>query len=111
MSFFSSLEHEVLSRHHFTTREEARKVVVEWAYGFYNSRRRHSSCGMKSPMDRWTDGLRDSRRPGGMRNPPRSEGKPTGLHHDLLPPAQRLMKRPLNLAAVEEPPPPAHTRY
>ena len=50
-SFFSSLEHEVLSRHHFTTREEARKVVVEWAYGFYNSRRRHSSCGMKSPMD------------------------------------------------------------
>jgi len=33
-SFFSSLEHEVLSRHHFNTREEARKVVVEWAYGF-----------------------------------------------------------------------------
>ena len=50
-SFFSSLEHEVLSRHHFTTREEARKVVVEWAYGFYNGRRRHSSCGMKSPID------------------------------------------------------------
>ena len=50
-SFFSSLEHEVLSRHHFNTREEARKVVVEWAYGFYNGRRRHSSCGMKSPID------------------------------------------------------------
>ncbi|MGH3504295.1 MAG: IS3 family transposase [Nocardioidaceae bacterium] len=50
-SFFSTLEHEVLSRHHFTTREEARKVVVEWAYDFYNGRRRHSSCGMLSPID------------------------------------------------------------
>lgn len=29
-SFFSTLEHEVLSRHHFRTREEARQVVVNW---------------------------------------------------------------------------------
>lgn len=50
-SFFSTLEHEVLSRHHFKTREEARRVVVEWAYNFYNSQRRHSICGMKSPID------------------------------------------------------------
>jgi hypothetical protein len=35
-SFFSTLEHEVLSRHHFTTREEARKVVVTWVVDFYN---------------------------------------------------------------------------
>jgi len=46
-SFFSTLEHEVLSRHHL---EEARKVVVTWVVDFYNGRRRHSSCGMLSPV-------------------------------------------------------------
>jgi transposase InsO family protein len=35
-SFFSTLEHEVLSRHHFTTRKEAREVVVTWLVDFYN---------------------------------------------------------------------------
>jgi transposase InsO family protein len=49
-SFFSTLEHEVLSRHHFIMREEARKVVVPWIVDFYNSRRRHSVCGSKSPI-------------------------------------------------------------
>ena len=50
-SFFSTLEWEVLSRHHFSTRDEAREVVMRWVCDFYNSRRRHSSCGMKSPID------------------------------------------------------------
>lgn len=50
-SFFSTLEHEVLSRHHFRTREEARRVIVNWVVDFYNRRRRHSSCGMKSPIE------------------------------------------------------------
>lgn len=50
-SFFSTLEHEVLSRHHFRTKEDARKVVVPWIVNFYNSRRRHSVCGSKSPID------------------------------------------------------------
>jgi putative transposase len=50
-SFFSTLEHEVLSRHHFSTREEAREVVVTWLVDFYNGKRRHSSCGMLSPID------------------------------------------------------------
>ena len=50
-SFFSTLEHEVLSRHHFRTREEARRIIVNWVVDFYNRRRRHSSCGMKSPID------------------------------------------------------------
>lgn len=48
-SFFSSLEHEVLSRHHFKTRDEARRVVLAWCHQFYNSQRRHSSAGMMSP--------------------------------------------------------------
>lgn len=50
-SFFSTLEHEVLSRHHFTTRDEAQQVVVNWVVDFYNRTRRHSSCGMQSPID------------------------------------------------------------
>lgn len=50
-SFFSTLEWEVLSRHHFTTREQARQVVTTWAYDFYNTRRRHSSAAMMSPID------------------------------------------------------------
>jgi putative transposase len=50
-SFFSTLEHEVLLGHHFATREEAKKVVVNWIYDFYNGRRRHSACGMKSPVE------------------------------------------------------------
>jgi putative transposase len=50
-SFFSTLEHEVLSRHHFKSREEARQTIVTWAVDFYNRRRRHSSCGMQSPID------------------------------------------------------------
>jgi putative transposase len=50
-SFFSTLEHEVLSRHHFTAREEAKRVIIDWVVDFYNYRRRHSSCGMKSPID------------------------------------------------------------
>lgn len=57
-SFFSSLEHEVLSRHHFKTRKEAQEIVVSWAYDFYNNRRRHSVCGSKSPVDyehAWAD--------------------------------------------------------
>jgi putative transposase len=50
-SFFSTLEWEVLSRHHFSTRDEAREVITQWVCDFYNKARRHSSCGMKSPID------------------------------------------------------------
>jgi putative transposase len=50
-SFFSTLEHEVLSRQQFETRKEARETIVNWVFDFYNRRRRHSVCGMKSPTD------------------------------------------------------------
>jgi putative transposase len=49
-SWFSTLEHELLSRRCFATRGEARRAVA----GFierYNTRRRHSACGGKSPID------------------------------------------------------------
>ncbi|MGH8935183.1 MAG: integrase core domain-containing protein [Acidimicrobiia bacterium] len=50
-SFFSTLEHELLSRRKFATRAEARRAVATWTDQFYNPRRRHSSNGMKSPID------------------------------------------------------------
>jgi len=50
-SFFSTLEHEVLSRHHFTTKAQARTVVLAWCHEFYNTRRRHSSAALMSPDD------------------------------------------------------------
>jgi putative transposase len=48
-AFFSTLEHEVLSRHHFATKVQARQVVVAWCQDFYNTRRRHSSAALMSP--------------------------------------------------------------
>jgi putative transposase len=50
-SFFSTLEHEVLSRHHFATKAQARAVVLAWCHEFYNVRRRHSSAALKSPIE------------------------------------------------------------
>jgi putative transposase len=49
-SFFSTLEHELLCRITFQTKEEARRRVAAWIDN-YNRRRRHSICGMKSPID------------------------------------------------------------
>jgi putative transposase len=49
--FFSTLEHEVLSRHHFTTKAQARAVVLAWCHEFYNTKRRHSSAALMSPIE------------------------------------------------------------
>jgi Integrase core domain len=38
-AFFSTLEHEVLSRHHFATEAEARAVITAWCHDLYNARR------------------------------------------------------------------------
>ena len=50
-SFFSTLEHELLSRNTFATKEEARRRVANWIDGFYNRTRRHSTCDMMSPVN------------------------------------------------------------
>jgi transposase InsO family protein len=49
-SWHSTLEFELLSRHRFATKAEARREVarfIEW----YNRARRHSTCEGKSPVD------------------------------------------------------------
>jgi putative transposase len=49
-SFFATLECELLDRHSFRSRDEARRAVFEFIEGWYNPHRRHSSIGYKSPM-------------------------------------------------------------
>jgi len=48
-SFNSTLEHELLSRTHFATNDQARREVARFIDA-YNHRRRHSSCGMLPPV-------------------------------------------------------------
>ncbi len=50
-SFFASLECEVLDRHHFRTRHDARTVIFSWIEGWYNTHRRHSALAYLSPRD------------------------------------------------------------
>ena len=50
-SFFSTLEHELLSPTTFATREEARRRIATWIDTFYNRNRLHSVCGMRSPVE------------------------------------------------------------
>lgn len=49
-SFFATLECELLDRHRFGGRDEARMAVFEFIEGFYNRRRRHSALGYRSPV-------------------------------------------------------------
>ncbi|AEA28859.1 Integrase catalytic region (plasmid) [Pseudonocardia dioxanivorans CB1190] len=50
-AFFSSLEWEVLSRSEFAGVAQARAVVIDWCYGFYNHQRRHSAADGQSPIN------------------------------------------------------------
>jgi len=48
-SFFATLETELLDRHTFRSRDQVRLAVFTFIEGFYNSRRRHSTLGQRSP--------------------------------------------------------------
>lgn len=50
-AFFSSLEWEVLSRNSFSDTIQARAVVIDWCYTFYNHQRRHSAADGLSPVN------------------------------------------------------------
>jgi putative transposase len=50
-SFFATLECELIDRRRFRSPAEAEPVVFEWIEGWYNSRRRHSSLGYRSPNE------------------------------------------------------------
>jgi putative transposase len=48
-SFFATLETELLDRHSFRSRDQARLALFSYIEGFYNPRRRHSTLGYRSP--------------------------------------------------------------
>ncbi len=62
----AALEHEVLCRHHFATRAEARAMLGAWCHDFYNTDRRHSSAAMLAPIDYENT---DAQPPTGRRRP------------------------------------------
>jgi putative transposase len=49
-SFFATLEFELIDRSTFKTHDEARRAIVDFIEGFYNTRRRHSALGYHSPV-------------------------------------------------------------
>ena len=50
-SFFATLECELIERRAFRTRVEARMAVFQFIEGWYNTRRRHSALGYRSPNE------------------------------------------------------------
>ena len=50
-SFFATLKTELVYRERFKTRQEAQTKIFEYIEVFYNRQRRHSTLGMKSPVD------------------------------------------------------------
>ena len=50
-SFFASLECELIDRHVWQTKTEARLALFSYIEGWYNPRRRHSALGYQSPLN------------------------------------------------------------
>jgi transposase InsO family protein len=48
-AFHATIEKELLRRHSFRTRQEARTAVFDWIEAWYNRERRHSRLGYRSP--------------------------------------------------------------
>jgi putative transposase len=50
-SFFGTLQLELLDEHRWTSREQLATAIFDWIECWYNPHRRHSYCGMLSPID------------------------------------------------------------
>ena len=50
-SFMATIKTELIHRHRFKTKDEARLAVFRYIEGFYNPLRRHSALGHKSPVE------------------------------------------------------------
>ena len=49
-SFIATLKTELIHRHDFHTRQEARQALFEYIEVFYNRQRTHSALGYKTPV-------------------------------------------------------------
>ena len=50
-SFFATLKKELIHRHKYSTREQAKVSLFTYIEVFYNRKRRHSALGYLSPHD------------------------------------------------------------
>ena len=50
-SFFATLKSELIHRHVWPTRRQAKQAIFEFIAGWYNQHRRHSALGYRSPAD------------------------------------------------------------
>ncbi len=50
-SFFATLEFELIMRHDWHTREDARRAIFRYIETWYNRKRRHSTLGYVSPAE------------------------------------------------------------
>ena len=50
-SFFSTLEHELITRRRYQTRDQARADIAAWIDTWYNTVRLHSTNNMLSPIE------------------------------------------------------------
>ncbi len=50
-SFFSTLEFELVMKHDWRTRAEARRAIFRYIETWYNRKRRHSTLGDISPAE------------------------------------------------------------
>jgi hypothetical protein len=83
----STIKNELVNRHRFKSRDEARLAVFSFIEGFYNPHRRHSSLGYRP------DGVREDvgggRRSGGFRSKLRCQqerGNPNPMSQDASSP-------------------------
>jgi putative transposase len=50
-SCISTIKNELVHRHRFTTRDQARPAAFDYTEGFHNPHRRHPRLGQKSPTE------------------------------------------------------------
>ena len=51
-SFFATLKRELVNRHAWATRAQAKQAIVRWIEGWYNPRRLHSSIDYLTPNEK-----------------------------------------------------------
>jgi transposase InsO family protein len=50
-SFFKTLKVECIYQHHFKTRQQAKEVIFDYIFNFYNCKRKHSALDYQSPIE------------------------------------------------------------
>ena len=54
-SFFSTLKRELVHRNYWDTPKELHAALFEWIESWYNRRRRHTTIGMRTPVQAYND--------------------------------------------------------